>query len=99
MCLASSGAFYFVELCLGWHVGFIGKHNMNKKLVMDGRAVAWFYVRHGQFLVDAITAIAWITQARMLAPALGSWRVQHRCPCWLTTVVSADVTLSACCNT
>ena len=62
---AWSGAFYFIDLCLGWHVGFIGKHNMNKKLVMDGRAVAWFYVWHGQFLVDIITAIAWITQARV----------------------------------
>lgn len=52
-----------MELCLGFHVGFIGKNNMNKKLVMDGKAVAWFYLTRGQFFVDGITCIAWIVQA------------------------------------
>lgn len=58
----TAGAFYFVELCLGFHVGFVGKHNMAKKLIMDGKAVAWFYTVRGQFFVDAITAVAWVAQ-------------------------------------
>ena len=29
---------------------------------MDGKAIAWYYVTRGQFLVDTLTAIAWIAQ-------------------------------------
>ena len=61
VCLCAGG-FYFVELLLGFHVGFVGKLNARKKLVMDGKAVAWFYTCRGQFYVDTITAIAWIAQ-------------------------------------
>ena len=61
LCLCA-GAFYFVELLLGFHIGFVGKLNARKKLVMDGKAVAWFYIRRGQFYVDTITAVAWIAQ-------------------------------------
>jgi hypothetical protein len=69
---STAGAFYFVELCLGFHVGFVGKHNMAKKLIMDGKAVAWFYTVRGQFFVDAITAVAWVAQVGSLRCALQS---------------------------
>ena len=61
LCLCA-GAFYFVELLLGFHIGFVGKLNARKKLVMDGKAVAWFYMWRAQFFVDALTAVAWIAQ-------------------------------------
>ena len=63
-CHASAGAFYFVELWLGFHIGFVGKLNTRKKLIMDGKAVAWFYVIRGQFFVDTLTAVAWIAQVQ-----------------------------------
>ena len=51
-----------MELCLGFHIGFVGKYMTRKKLVMDGKAVAWYYIKRGQFFVDTLTAVAWITQ-------------------------------------
>ena len=57
-----------MELWLGFHIGFVGKLNAKKKLIMDGKAVAWYYVQRGQFYVDALTAVAWIAQ--VLAPSL-----------------------------
>ena len=57
-----AGAFYFVELLLGFHIGFVGRLNTRKKLIMDGKAVAWYYVTKGQFFVDTLTAVAWIAQ-------------------------------------
>ena len=51
-----------MELCLGFHIGFVGKFMTRKKLVMDGKAVAWYYVRRGQFFVDTLTAVAWSAQ-------------------------------------
>ena len=59
---STAGAFYFVELWLGFHIGFVGRLNTRKKLVMDGKAVAWYYLTRGQFIVDTLTAIAWIAQ-------------------------------------
>jgi hypothetical protein len=62
--LPRTGFFYFVELCLGFHVGFMGKLGIRRKLIMDGKAIAWYYIFHGQFLVDTITAVAWFAQVR-----------------------------------
>ena len=59
-----AGGLYFIDTCLGFHVGFLGKYNMNKKLVMDGRAIAWYYTTRGNFYVDVITVIAWTAQVR-----------------------------------
>ena len=68
---ACAGALYFVDTCLGFHVGFLGKHNMAKKLVMDGRAIAWYYTARGNFPVDLITVIAWYAQVRRSEHELG----------------------------
>ena len=51
-----------MELLLGFHIGFVGRLNTRKKLIMDGKAVAWYYVAKGQFFVDTLTAVAWIAQ-------------------------------------
>lgn len=63
----SPGGLYFIDLCLGFHVGFLGQHNMTKKLVMDARAIAWFYTRRGNFPVDLITAVAFFSQVHLRA--------------------------------
>lgn len=55
-----------MELLLSFNVGFVGKLGARKKLIMDGRAVAWYYITKGQFFVDAITAVAWIAQVTVL---------------------------------
>ncbi|KAK9809917.1 hypothetical protein WJX72_001723 [[Myrmecia] bisecta] len=57
-----TGAFYAVELALGFHIGFVGTHALTRRLIMDGKAVAWYYMRHGTFVVDCITVLAWLGQ-------------------------------------
>ena len=61
---ASAGFFFFIEFLVNFHVGFIGKNNTRRKLIMDGRAIAWYYVTQGHFMVDLLTVIVWIAQAR-----------------------------------
>lgn len=58
----TTGTLYFAELLINFHVGFIGKYGTQKKIVLDGKAVAWYYITQGQFLVDTLTAVAWIAQ-------------------------------------
>ena len=55
-----------MELCLGFHIGFVGRFNTRKKLVMDGKAIAWYYITRGQWFVDTLTAIAWIAQVQFV---------------------------------
>ncbi|CAL8465088.1 g4623 [Coccomyxa elongata] len=62
----TAGTFYFVELCLNFHIGFIGKYGTQKRVIMDGKAVAWYYITQGQFFVDCITAVAWIAQIALI---------------------------------
>ncbi|CAL8463823.1 g3357 [Coccomyxa elongata] len=61
-----AGTLYFAELLINFHVGFIGKYGAQKKIVLDGKAVAWYYITQGQFLVDTLTAIAWIAQITLI---------------------------------
>jgi len=56
------GAFYTLDLVFNFHVGFIGKFNGQKTLVMDGHAIARYYVTKGTFVVDLITACCWTAQ-------------------------------------
>ena len=58
----TAGTFYFMELLLNFHIGFIAKYGTQKKLVIDGKATAWYYITQGQFFVDMLTAVAWIAQ-------------------------------------
>ncbi|BDA50689.1 probable potassium/sodium hyperpolarization-activated cyclic nucleotide-gated channel [Coccomyxa sp. Obi] len=61
-----AGTFYFVELCLNFHIGFIGKYGTQKRMIMDGKAVAWYYITQGQFFVDCITAVAYFAQITLI---------------------------------
>ena len=58
----TAGALYTVEWVLNFHIGFIGKHNTRRKLVMDGSAIARFYVTRGHFAIDFLTVLVWIAQ-------------------------------------
>ena len=51
-----------MDLVFNFHVGFIGKYNTQKTLVMDGRAIARYYVTKGTFVVDFITSCCWVAQ-------------------------------------
>ncbi len=69
------GAFYTLDLVFNFHVGFIGKFNGQKTLVMDGHAIARYYVTKGTFVVDLITACCWTAQVGPPgAPAAGAAR-------------------------
>ena len=43
---SSAGAFFMTDLIVTFHVGFIATYNLRKVLVMNGRLIARFYVRH-----------------------------------------------------
>ena len=60
--LAPAGFFYTCDLIFNFHVGFIGKYGTQKTLVMDGRAIARFYMFKGTFAVDFLTACCWTAQ-------------------------------------
>lgn len=64
--LLLTGSIFLVELYLGFHMGFVGTHNMRKRVIMNGKAVAWYYIWHDTFLVDLISAAALIGQVRSL---------------------------------
>lgn len=50
----SVAGFYVVDILVGFHVGFVVRHDVRRLLVTDGRLVARYYVQHGQFLVNFI---------------------------------------------
>ena len=62
--LLRPGSFYFVEFWLGFHVGFIGVCDGQRKLIMDGKAIARYYVLKGRCPIDLLTAVAWVVQVR-----------------------------------
>lgn len=66
--LAHAGFSYTVDMIFNFHVGFIGKFNTQKTLVMDGRAIARYYVTKGTFVVDFITACCWLAQVNGTLP-------------------------------
>lgn len=47
---------------MNFHVGFIGKNNTRRRLIMDGKGIAWFYATRGHFLVDFLTVAVFIAQ-------------------------------------
>ncbi|BDA48947.1 probable potassium voltage-gated channel subfamily H member 7 [Coccomyxa sp. Obi] len=61
-----AGTFYYAELLINFHVGFIGKYGAQKKVIMDGKAVAWYYTTQGTSVVDALTATAWFAQITLI---------------------------------
>lgn len=38
-----------------FHCSFIAVHRFKRRTVADGRLVAWFYIRHGSFIVDLLS--------------------------------------------
>lgn len=49
-------AFYVADMCLNFSVGFVVQYDVQRALVMEGRKVAAFYIRHGTFVVDFIAS-------------------------------------------
>lgn len=91
--LAHAGFFYTVDLIFNFHVGFIGKFNTQKTLVMDGRAIARYYVTKGTFVVDFITSCCWLAQVNGtlhtskshpygISPCAGTSREFTQCGFW-----------------
>lgn len=54
-----------VDLLLGFHTGYVVSHNFKRRVVMDGRQVAHWYVLRGSFWVDSLSTVAWVTQVRL----------------------------------
>lgn len=68
----TAGSIFLVELYLGFHMGFVGTHNMRKRVIMSGKAVSWFYIRHDTFIVDLISAAALVGQVGSQDPQCSS---------------------------
>ncbi len=45
-------------------IGVVATHGYRKRTVMDGRTVAWLYMRYGRFWMDAIAAVPFIYLVR-----------------------------------
>lgn len=59
-----AGLFFMIDLVLGFHTGYVISFNFRKRVVMNGRQVAKWYVFRGSFWVDFLSSVAWITQVR-----------------------------------
>jgi hypothetical protein len=60
------GCVFFVDMILGFHVGFIATYNSRKLLVMNGRIVARHYLRTFSFMVDSFASAAWLLQIALV---------------------------------
>ena len=59
-----TGALFFLDMCVNFHVGFIVTHNFKRRLVTNPREVMKYYMKVGTFRYDLLSAIAWVTQVR-----------------------------------
>ena len=50
-----AGLLYAADMFFNFHCSFIAVHRFKRCTVADGRLVAWFYIRHGSFLVDLLS--------------------------------------------
>ena len=67
-----AGVLFFMDVSLGFHTGYVVTNNFSKRVVMDGKLVARWYVTRGSFIVDFLSSLAWVTQVSL--PALQSQR-------------------------
>ncbi len=71
-----AGLFFFIDLLLNFHVGYMASYNVHRKIIMDRRTIARLYVFHGTFWVDLISCGAWFTQARVAVGGSSGLAVQ-----------------------
>jgi len=57
-----AGFLIFVDFGLGFHTGYVITFNLRKRVVMEGKQVAKWYVLRGSCWVDALSTVAWISQ-------------------------------------
>ena len=50
-----AGLLYAADMFFNFHCSFIAVHRFKRRTVADGRLVAWFYIRHGSFIVDLLS--------------------------------------------
>lgn len=63
--VASAAGFYLMDIVMGFHIGFVVRHDVRRRLVLDGWKVAFYYTYHSQFLLNPV-ACEW-QQAGLLA--------------------------------
>ena len=66
LAICCAGLFFVVDMFLGFHTGYVITYNMRKRVVMDGKQVAKWYILRGSFFVDLLSSIAWVTQVMMI---------------------------------
>lgn len=52
-----AGVLYAADMAFHFHCSFVAVHRFKRRAVVDGRLVAWFYVRHGSFFVDLLSIL------------------------------------------
>ncbi|GIL81507.1 hypothetical protein Vretimale_1000 [Volvox reticuliferus] len=61
------GVLYFLNTLLGFQVGVVATNGIRKRTVVDGRLVAWLYIRYGRFLLDFIASMPLVYLVVVLA--------------------------------
>ena len=54
-----------VDFILGFHTGYVVSCNFRRRIVMDGRQVAMYYLTRGSCVVDFLSTVAWLTQVSL----------------------------------
>lgn len=49
------GIVFVIDIILSFHIGFIVHYAYEKKVVMEGKSVVWYYVTHGGLWIDLLS--------------------------------------------
>eukprot|EP01025_Chloroclados_australasicus_P011578 TRINITY_DN1505_c0_g2_i3.p1 TRINITY_DN1505_c0_g2~~TRINITY_DN1505_c0_g2_i3.p1 ORF type:complete len:657 (+),score=51.59 TRINITY_DN1505_c0_g2_i3:94-2064(+) len=66
-----AGALFTVDLFLNFHIAYYIKYKGQSMEIYDGKLVARFYMRNGQFTVDAIMVLSFLFQVLIYVLASG----------------------------
>ncbi|GLI60958.1 hypothetical protein VaNZ11_003210 [Volvox africanus] len=61
------GALYLLNTLFGFQIGLVATYGIRKRTVVDGKMVAWLYVRYGRFLVDVLASVPLVYLVVVLA--------------------------------
>jgi hypothetical protein len=59
---------FLFSLLLGFHIGFIAQHKQHRMLVMEGKYVASYYIKHNNFLMDFAASVSFAFQVQASQP-------------------------------
>lgn len=52
-----AGMVYVADVLMNFQIGMVLTKSMHARLVMEGRLVAWYYIRRGTFVLDVLASL------------------------------------------